>query len=38
MYPLSRRITDVLSLQPEAQALEYEDRWHSWGNWAPWPP
>ncbi|BBY16921.1 class I adenylate-forming enzyme family protein [Mycolicibacterium litorale] len=31
MYPLSRRITDVLSLQPEAQALEYEDRWHSWG-------
>jgi len=31
MHPLSRRITDVLGLQPDAPAVEYEGRWASWG-------
>jgi long-chain acyl-CoA synthetase len=30
-HPLSRRIADVLGLQPDAPALEYEDQWLSWG-------
>ena len=30
-HPLSRRIADVLGLQPDAPALEYEGRWVSWG-------
>jgi long-chain acyl-CoA synthetase len=30
-HPLSRRIADVLELQPRADALEYGGRWHSWG-------
>ena len=29
-HPLSRRIADVLSLQPDAPAIEYEGRWLSW--------
>jgi long-chain acyl-CoA synthetase len=30
-HPLSRRIDDVLSLQPDAAALEYDRQWLSWG-------
>ena len=30
-HPLSRRIADVLGLQPDAPALEYEGCWVSWG-------
>jgi long-chain acyl-CoA synthetase len=30
-HPLSRRIADVLGLQPNAPALEYEGHWVSWG-------
>jgi long-chain acyl-CoA synthetase len=30
-HPLSRRIDDVLGLQPDAPALEYERQWLSWG-------
>jgi long-chain acyl-CoA synthetase len=30
-HPLSRRITDVLGLAPDAKALEYEGQWLSWG-------
>ena len=30
-HALSRRITDVLNLQPDAHAIEYGDRWLSWG-------
>jgi long-chain acyl-CoA synthetase len=30
-HPLSQRIDDVLSLQPEAAALEYDRQWVSWG-------
>jgi long-chain acyl-CoA synthetase len=30
-HPLSRRIADVLALQPDAPALEYEGQWVSWG-------
>jgi long-chain acyl-CoA synthetase len=30
-HPLSRRIDDVLGLQPDAPALEYDRHWHSWG-------
>jgi long-chain acyl-CoA synthetase len=30
-HPLSQRIADVLALQPEAPALEYEGHWVSWG-------
>lgn len=31
MHPLSQRIADVLALQPDAPAIEYEGRWLSWG-------
>jgi long-chain acyl-CoA synthetase len=30
-HPLSQRIADVLDLQPSADAIEYDGRWHSWG-------
>jgi long-chain acyl-CoA synthetase len=30
-HPLSRRIADVLDLQPGANAIEYGGQWHSWG-------
>jgi long-chain acyl-CoA synthetase len=30
-HPLSRRIADVLRLQPDAPALEHEGQWVSWG-------
>lgn len=30
MHPLSRRIADVLTLQPDAPAIEYEGQWLSW--------
>ncbi len=30
-HPLSRRISDVLCLRPDAPALEYERQWISWG-------
>jgi long-chain acyl-CoA synthetase len=30
-HPLSRRIAAVLDLDPDAQAVEYEGRWVSWG-------
>jgi long-chain acyl-CoA synthetase len=30
-HPLSQRIADVLALQPDAPALEYEGHWMSWG-------
>lgn len=33
-HPLSERIDDVLALQPDAPALEYEGRWVSWGQLA----
>ena len=29
-HPLSRRIADVLGMQPDARAIEYESRWFSW--------
>ncbi|OBG24716.1 class I adenylate-forming enzyme family protein [Mycobacterium sp. 852002-51057_SCH5723018] len=29
-HPLSRRIADVLNLQPDAHAIEYEGQWISW--------
>ncbi|MGX9673450.1 class I adenylate-forming enzyme family protein [Mycobacterium sp. HM-7] len=29
-HPLSTRIAEVLRLDPGANAIEYEDRWHSW--------
>lgn len=29
-HPLSRRIRHVLDLQPDAQAIEYDDRWFTW--------
>ncbi|OBH32618.1 AMP-dependent synthetase [Mycobacterium sp. E342] len=29
-HPLSQRIADVLDLQPDADAIEYEGRWVSW--------
>src|ERR1700739_2343891 len=31
-HPLSQRIADVLGLQPDARAIEYEGRWLSWGD------
>ncbi|ORV16646.1 class I adenylate-forming enzyme family protein [Mycobacterium celatum] len=31
MHPLSQRIADVLALQPDAPAIEYEGQWLSWG-------
>jgi acyl-CoA synthetase (AMP-forming)/AMP-acid ligase II len=30
-HPLSQCIADVLNLQPGADAIEYKDRWCSWG-------
>ena len=30
-HPLSQRIADVLDLQPDADAIEYDGRWFSWG-------
>lgn len=30
MHPLSQRIADVLGIQPEAGAIEYENQWISW--------
>lgn len=30
MHPLSRRIAEVLDLQPDAPAIEYDGRWLSW--------
>ncbi len=30
-HPLSQRIATVLELQPSADAIEYDGRWHSWG-------
>ncbi|MCV7200040.1 class I adenylate-forming enzyme family protein [Mycobacterium angelicum] len=30
MHPLSRRIAEVLDLQPDAPAIEYGDQWFSW--------
>ena len=30
-HPLSTRIADVLRLDPAAPAIEYEDRWRTWG-------
>jgi long-chain acyl-CoA synthetase len=30
MHPLSRRITDVLGLQPDAAAIEYLGQWSTW--------
>jgi long-chain acyl-CoA synthetase len=30
-HPLSQRIAAVLELQPSAEAIEYDGRWHSWG-------
>ena len=32
MNPLSERIDAVLSIDPEAPALEFEQRWYSWGD------
>jgi acyl-CoA synthetase (AMP-forming)/AMP-acid ligase II len=29
-HPLSRRIADVLALQPDAAAIEYDGRWSTW--------
>lgn len=29
-HPLSRRIDDVLDLDPTANAIEYEGQWHTW--------
>lgn len=31
-HPLRRRITEVIGLQPDAQAIEYDDQWFSWGD------
>jgi long-chain acyl-CoA synthetase len=30
MHPLSRRIADVLGLQPDASAIEYDGHWSTW--------
>lgn len=30
-HPLSRRIADVLALQPDSPAIEYDGEWVSWG-------
>jgi acyl-CoA synthetase (AMP-forming)/AMP-acid ligase II len=30
MHPLSRRIADVLALQPDDEAIEYDGRWSTW--------
>ncbi len=29
-HPLSARIADVLELQPDSRAIEYDGRWYSW--------
>ncbi|MFE6862205.1 class I adenylate-forming enzyme family protein [Nocardia sp. NPDC057668] len=29
-HALSRRIADVLRLEPDSRAIEFEDRWYSW--------
>jgi long-chain acyl-CoA synthetase len=34
MHPLSRRIADVLDLQPHASAIEYDRQWSTWGQLA----
>jgi long-chain acyl-CoA synthetase len=34
MHPLSQRIADVLRLQPDARAIEYEGQWLSWAQLA----
>src|SRR3974390_1194268 len=31
---LSRRIAEVLAIEPSARALEFKGRWHSWGDLA----
>jgi acyl-CoA synthetase (AMP-forming)/AMP-acid ligase II len=31
MHPLSRRVADVLELQPGAAAIEYDGEWSTWG-------
>ena len=31
MHPLSRRITDVLALEPSARAIQFDGQWSSWG-------
>src|ERR1700758_2256569 len=31
-HPLSQRIADVLGLQPDAHAIEFDGRWFSWGD------
>ncbi|MGW5382636.1 class I adenylate-forming enzyme family protein [Nocardia sp. NPDC003963] len=31
-HPLSRRIADVLALRPDSPALEFDERWYSWGH------
>lgn len=31
VHPLSQRIADVLDLQPDAPAIEYDGQWFSWG-------
>jgi acyl-CoA synthetase (AMP-forming)/AMP-acid ligase II len=33
-HPLGERIADVLALAPDAPAIEYEDRWSTWGELA----
>ncbi|ORA33054.1 class I adenylate-forming enzyme family protein [Mycobacterium aquaticum] len=33
-HPLSRRITHVLDLQPQARAIEYDGTWCNWGELA----
>lgn len=30
-HPLSRRIADVFDLDPAANAIQYDGRWHTWG-------
>ncbi|APE18308.1 class I adenylate-forming enzyme family protein [Mycolicibacterium pallens] len=34
MHPLSRRIGDVLDLDPSGRAIEYNGHWHTWGQLA----
>ncbi|AKK29405.1 class I adenylate-forming enzyme family protein [Mycobacterium sp. EPa45] len=34
VHPLSRRISDVLDLDPEGHAIEYDGHWYSWGQLA----
>lgn len=31
-HPLTRRIADVLELQPDSPAVEYDEQWFSWGH------